>query len=900
MSSKKIMLSGLFCAFQMALFSQNNDAVIYKSDAYTIYNNRIEQGPFRAIVISPVELSSDYRSPDADKFSPTINFKFSINTRDNEMVSGKDHHVTLVPVNGQCVTEVTFGSQVIQTNHEIEKINLPPNTQWTIRLNMREVLKAFKDKGFYTFFNGEKLEQADFKGVYIAGSAAPLIWDFNNLHTRPGLQLTDPDGDGVYETTLILNAKSNEKHTAAHWKMANNTASFPQYKSDYPISEAVYNLALDEMMNAVETDSTFRTGKEWAGVWTRDISYSIILSMAYLQPKVSMYSLMRKVKEGRITQDTGTGGAYPVSTDRIVWAVAAWEIYKSTGDRDWLKKVFPIIKKSVEDDLRNIFDKNSGLVHGESSFLDWREQTYPGWMQPADIYESENLGTNAVHYQANYVMAQMALLLGDKPSYEKYSTIAGSIKKGINNHLWIKDKGYYGQFLYGRNYKMLSSRSEALGEALCVLFGIADSLQQKSIIANLPVTDFGIPCIYPQIQAIPPYHNNAVWPFVQSYWALASAKAGNEKSVVESFAAVYRPAALFLTNKENFVAVNGDFAGTQINSDNMLWSLSGSISLIHRVIFGIEFQADRIVFNPFIPESLKGHHRLTNFKYRNSNLDIEIAGFGSRIKSFSIDGVACEKAVVPGHLKGRHTLEIVMADEPLPDQGINKRAIIFAPATPVINFSNGKLSWNPIPGEENYELIKNGKVILRTPEASVDISAGEFAEYQVAAIGKSGISSFASEPVVVVQPGQKTIYEVEDFMPKSSLGYTGYNGSGFVEISKTNNRLITIPVVIKNAGIYSVNFRYSNGNGPVNTENKCAIRTLRINGKIAGTFVFPQRGKEEWSAWGYSNSIHVYFKAGKADMGVVFEPENENMYGEVNQAMVDAVYLVRITGPGGL
>ena len=899
MSSRKIFVSGLFCALQMALFSQNNDTVIYKSDDYTIYNNKIEQGPFKAIVKSPVEISSDYRSPDADKFSATINFKFSINTRDNEMVSGKDHHVTLQPLNGRCATEVIFGNQLVQTDHKVEGINLPPNTQWTIRLNMREVLKAFKDKGFYTFYNGEKLEQADFKGVYIAGSAAPLIWDFNNLHTRPGLQLTDPDGDGIYETTLILNAKSNEKHTAAHWKLANNTALFPQYSSDYPISEAVYNLALDEMVNAVETDSTFRTGKEWAGVWTRDISYSIILSMAYLQPKVSMYSLMRKVKDGRITQDTGTGGAYPVSTDRIIWAVAAWEIYKSTGDLDWLKKVFPIIKKSVEDDLRNIFDKNTGLVHGESSFLDWREQTYPIWMQPADIYESENLGTNAVHYQANYVLAQMALLLSDKPSYEKYNRIAGSIKKGINNLLWLKEKGYYGQFLYGRNFKLLSSRSEALGEALCVLFGIADSLQQKSIIANLPVTDFGIPCIYPQIPAIPPYHNNAVWPFVQSYWALASAKARNEKSVLESFAALYRPAALFLTNKENFVAANGDFAGTQINSDNMLWSLSGSISLIHKVIFGIEFQPDRIVFNPFIPKALKGHHRLSNFNYRNSILDIEIVGYGCRIKNFSIDGITQKEAVVPGRLKGRHTLNIVMEDELIPGPGINKQAVVFAPETPVINFLNGKLSWNPIPGREKYEIFKNGKIIFQTPETSADVSSGEFAEYQVATINKAGISSFASEPLIVAQADQKTVYEIEDFLPKSTLGYTGFNGSGFVEISKMNNRLITIPVVIDKAGIYSVNVRYSNGNGPVNTENKCAIRTLKVNGKIAGTLVFPQRGKEEWSAWGYTNNISLYFKAGKADIGIVLAPENKNMSGDINQAMVDAVYLVRLTGSGG-
>ena len=32
-------------------------------------------------------------------------------------------------------------------------------------------------------------------------------------------------------------------------------------------------------------------------------------------------------------------------------------------------------------------------------------------MQPADIFESECLGTNAVHYEANMVLANMATLL---------------------------------------------------------------------------------------------------------------------------------------------------------------------------------------------------------------------------------------------------------------------------------------------------------------------------------------------------------------------------------------------------------------------------------------------------------------------------------------------------------
>ena len=94
------------------------------------------------------------------------------------------------------------------------------------------------------------------------------------------------------------------------WSLKNDISSYPQLTTPNMLHTAVYNMALDEMANAVEPDTTLRTGKEWAGVWTRDVSYSIILSMAYLQPEASRISLMKKVnKAGKIIQDTGSGGA---------------------------------------------------------------------------------------------------------------------------------------------------------------------------------------------------------------------------------------------------------------------------------------------------------------------------------------------------------------------------------------------------------------------------------------------------------------------------------------------------------------------------------------------------------------------------------------------------------------
>ena len=104
------------------------------------------------------------------------------------------------------------------------------------------------------------------------------------------------------------------------------------------------------------------------------------------------------------------------------------------------RQAYEIIKNSMEDDLHNAYDKQTGMVKGESSFLDWREQTYPKWMQPADIYESECLGTNAVHYQANIVLSEMATLLNDEHAAKKYKAVAERIKAGINKYLWMPQK----------------------------------------------------------------------------------------------------------------------------------------------------------------------------------------------------------------------------------------------------------------------------------------------------------------------------------------------------------------------------------------------------------------------------------------------------------------------------
>jgi hypothetical protein len=144
--------------------------------------------------------------------------------------------------------------------------------------------------------------------------------------------------------------------------------------------------------------------------------------------------------------------------------------------------------------------------------------------------------------------------------------------------------------------------------------------------------------------------------------------------------------------------------------------------------------------------------------------------------------------------------------------------------------------------------------------------------------------------------GQSTARQVqlETVAAKANLPYQGFSGQGFVEISTTKNRTLTIPITVPETGLYAVDFRYANGNGPLNTDNKCAIRTLRLGEKALGTIVLPQRGVGEWSNWGFTNAVLVQLPQGTHQLTLAYEPANTNMNGAVNQAVLDYLRVQKV------
>ena len=909
----KGMLALVFCGL-LACQPQPKEAmkanVLYSNEAFSVTTDSVVQGAYTAQATPQGGLRSNYQSPANQTYSRHVEFKFSLNGKDNELPVGVNHHLIMYRSSPEADTVqsplIVFGQPdaggIPQTP---QNDFLEPNTWLHLRLDLRPVLQAFEQQGYYQDFAGQRLYANDFKGVFVAGNAEPLSWDFENLPSRPQFQLQDPDQDGIYELHLRMNAYDADNFTAQDWQPSANVQGFPAFNSQVPLANALYHMSLEEVLQNIRPDSAFMAGAKWEGVWTRDISYSILLGLALIAPEVSQKSLMHKVNaRGYIIQDTGTGGSWPVSTDRATWVMAAWEVYLATGSQNWLDTIAPIIMRTLEQDRLTVQDPTTGLIYGESSFLDWRKQTYPRWMGPAAIYQSRCLGTNAVFYRAFEIAAKIKALKGQDNA--AFAQAAQRIKQGINKHLW-NPQGYYNQFLYNGPQPLASPRSETLGQALCVLFGIAEPQRAGQVVANSPVMPYGAPCVYPQTPGIPPYHNNGIWPFVQAYFTWASARVHNAPAVNYGIGTLYRQAALFLTNKENMVAQTGDFKGTEINSDRQLWSVAGNLAMVYRVLLGMQLSPEGLHFAPHVPQAWQQGFTLNNMPYRQASLNISVTGHGSQIKSFVLNGQAQDQPVLPANLSGTNTIQIELAPgkEEAP-QGVNLQAFHEVPATvtgitpaPVAigvkaSTPTYQVSWQPAKGASQYRIYQNNMLLDSTTATSYDlpVPATGMHQFYVAGVDSAGYEGFVA-PLANLR-NTSVALEAEAMSPAVARTYQGYKGSGYVNLASNGSPDINVRVAAPQAGRYRMYVRYANGNGPINTDNKCALRSVyNQEGAFQGLLVLPQLGYDEWSNWGYSPYLALNLQQGANVLSLKLDSLSANMNGRVNQAVIDRIWFIK-------
>jgi hypothetical protein len=479
----------------------------------------------------------------------------------------------------------------------------------------------------------------------------------------------------------------------------------------------------------------------------------------------------------------------------------------------------------------------------------------------------------------------------------RWDRIADSIKAGISARLWQSDRGWFGQYRYGRAYLSLSPRAEGLGESLAAIFGAASPEQRATLVRNAPVVAFGTPTFWPYTPGERFYHNATIWPFVTAFWSWAAADGGNTAAVERGLDNATRAVALFLTNKENMVASTGHYEGTALNSDRQLWSVAGTLAGTYRLLFGMRLEPDRLSLRPMVPPSYRGERVLRGVHYRQSTLTITVRGFGDSVRSVRLDGATVTSAEIMSTAAGTHAIELTMNDRwrSAPVHEVPSR---FAPATPRAELRGDSLVWPAVPGAVRYQVYANGTPSVSTVLAHTAVpQPGTLLEMQVLAVNAAGDESFLSEPVRVLA-GDRELRVKPDGAALERL-HKGYTGTGYLPLTLQKNTTVNLAVNVVRDGTYAIDARYANGSGPVNTEDKVAVRTLVIDDDTAGVIVMPQRGVDRWNEWGWSNQLRAQLKAGAHRLTLTYTPLDANMNLRESSALLDLVRLTQLTATNG-
>ena len=404
-----------------------------------------------------------------------------------------------------------------------------------------------------------------------------------------------------------------------------------------PLFDALFAMAVDDAHQASVTEirdgsyndgqpircHCFETGEKWHYVWTRDLAYALDLGLAGFDPERAVNGLLFKTSGFRpgvvlppeipdssdqIIQDTGSGGSWPVSTDRVAWSLGAertLDDLEGEARARFARQAYRALRGTAEADRVAAYDSATGLYGGEESFLDWREQTYAPWIVDdlSWMAQSKALSTNIDQYLALRLLARLAGEAGDGSVWGRYTVWANSLRVAIDQTFWMPDAGMYATYATPDEPPRSIEKYDLLGNDLAILSGIANTERARSILSHYPFAPFGPPVVWPEAPDTYVYHNRAIWPFVTAYTLRAAARAGHVAAADRAIASLMRGAALHLSNMENLEWLSGQSQyddGPAINSRRQLWSIAAYYGMVTGTIFGWQPEADGVHIAPFL------------------------------------------------------------------------------------------------------------------------------------------------------------------------------------------------------------------------------------------------------------------------------------------------------------
>lgn len=468
----------------------------------------------------------------------------------------------------------------------------------------------------------------------------------------------------------------------------------PYLKTGHPTLNSAFRAALGDLIGNIQPfqdgllDAPQRcilAGLEYDTPWTRDAAINVWNGAGLIFPEAARSTLLAVLEER--DGSLFIGGQY---WDSIIWTTGAWAYYLYTGDREMLVLAMEVSINSLAYFEETEFNPETGLfrgpacygdgvaaypdryaqTNGSSSILDWSRHN-PELTAPAGYgIPMQALSTNCLYYNAYRLLGKMAAELGQSAD-PAWAEKAAALKSAIHQHFWNDQKGIYRYLVdpWGG-----CDHQEGLGNCFALLFGLASPEQVQKIIRNQQITAAGIPCVWPtfaRYHRTPDSfgrHSGTVWPHIQGFWAEAAARHG----AVEKFRSELLNLAAFAARDGMFAEIYHPqtgkiYGGLQEGAPDwqwhsclrQTWSATGFLRMVLMGIAGMDFSPEGISFHPTMPEGID-LLELDDLPYRGQMLHLKIAGQGTQIKSFTINGQYSEMAFLSASGEGRQRVEIQM------------------------------------------------------------------------------------------------------------------------------------------------------------------------------------------------------------------------------------------------
>ncbi|GJM15579.1 MAG: glycogen debranching protein [Thermodesulfobacteriota bacterium] len=333
-----------------------------------------------------------------------------------------------------------------------------------------------------------------------------------------------------------------------------NKLSSPKLKYRKPLREKIgrLTLAIDQFVvkrqqPSVIEGNTAIAGYHWFGDWGRDTMISLPgLALCTGRPEIAKSILLtfaKYVDRGMLPNRFPDEGQKPEynTVDATLWFfLAVNSYYQDTKDKEFLRKIFPILKDIIEWHLKgtryNIkVDAEDSLIYAgqEGVQLTWMDAKVGDWVVTPRIGKCVEI--NALWYNTLLIMTDFAKIL--KKSHVAYKSYADKTFIGFKR-FWNNDLGYCYDVIDGPDGPDSSLRPNQLFTVSLPISPLTrkQQIMVVEICSRELLTSYGLRSLAPEnadykgiyrgnpSERDGAYHQGTVWGWLLGHFALAHFK----------------------------------------------------------------------------------------------------------------------------------------------------------------------------------------------------------------------------------------------------------------------------------------------------------------------------------------------------------------------------------------